>query len=72
MLVLASVAAGAAAAAGIRPGDLLVSLGSYWVMDVDQVGALLAEVRTGDPVEVGFRRALRARLYRGEARVDAR
>ncbi|UCC30326.1 MAG: trypsin-like peptidase domain-containing protein [Phycisphaerales bacterium] len=56
----------------IRPGDLLVSMGRYWLTDVDHVGTLLVGVGAGDPVEIGFRRERHGQLYDGEARLYAR
>jgi len=58
--------------ADIRPGDLMVSMGQYWLRDVDQVGALLAHVHTGDPVDLGIRRMVRRSIYGGEVRLRAR
>ena len=58
--------------ADIQPGDLLVSMGSHWLMDVEHVGTLLAGVEVGDPIDVGFRRESRGRLFDGETRLDAR
>jgi hypothetical protein len=57
---------------GIRPGDLLVSMGAYWLTGVGQVGALLADIEAGDPIDVGFRRSSQGRLYHGEVRLYAR
>ena len=58
--------------AGMRPGDLVVSMGSSWLTDMDMVGSLLAESTPGDPVELGFRRAERSKLYDWEVRLHAR
>ncbi len=58
--------------AGIAPGDLLVSLGRYWLTDVDDLGTLLAEARSGQLVDIGFRRFASGRLYDGETRLYAR
>lgn len=58
--------------AGLRPGDLLVSMGSYWLTGVEQMGSLLAEERTGDPIDVSFRREQRGLIYERESRLHAR
>lgn len=58
--------------AGLRPGDLLVSMGPYWLTGVEQMGSLLAEVRTGDPIDVSFRREQRGLIYERESRLYAR
>ncbi len=57
---------------GLRPGDLLVSMGRYWLTDVEQLGALLAEVLPRDPIDVGFRREQRGSLIDLEGRLYAR
>lgn len=61
-----------AAQSDMRPGDVLVSMGPYWLTDVNQVGTLLSNIGPGDPVDIGFRREYRGRLYDGEARLYAR
>jgi len=58
--------------ADIQPGDLLVSMGKHWLIDVNHVGALLAGIEAGDPIDVGVRRTVRGRLVDGEVRVHAR
>ncbi len=58
--------------AGLKPGDLLVTMGPYWLTDVDQAGALLSAIGPGDPVDVGFRRERGDMLYDWEARLHAR
>jgi serine protease Do len=57
---------------GVRPGDLLVTLGRYWLNDVDQLGALLADVEPRDPIDVGFRREQRGSLVNLDGRLHAR
>jgi hypothetical protein len=49
-----------------------VSIGPYWLTDVEQLGALLAAIQPGDPVDVGFRRERRDLLYEQETRLYAR
>jgi len=58
--------------AGMRPGDLLVSLGSYHLADVEHVGSLLANLLPGDPVELEFWRERQGALYSWDARLYAR
>ncbi len=58
--------------ADIRPGDLMVSMGQYWLVDVNQVGRLLSQAESGDPIDIGIRRKVRGRLYGGEVRLYAR
>ncbi len=58
--------------ADLQPGDLLVSMGPYWVTNVNQVGTLLSHVGPDTPIDVGFRREHRGRLYEGETRLHAR
>ncbi|MGD2107791.1 MAG: trypsin-like peptidase domain-containing protein [Phycisphaerae bacterium] len=72
VIVVALDPSGPAEQADIRPGDLLVSMGSRWVLDVDHVGALLAGTRKGEPVDIGFRRKFQGRLYDGEVHLHAR
>ncbi len=57
---------------GLRPGDLLVSMGRYWLENVDHLGTLLAEVGPKDPIDIGFRREQRGSLYDWEGRLYAR
>jgi len=57
---------------GMVPGDLIVSLGSNWITDLEQIGLLLSDLRKGDAVDVGFRRERRGRLYDWEGRLYAR
>jgi S1-C subfamily serine protease len=72
-VIVVAVAPGSSAArAGLQPGDLLVSMGPYWLNDVDHVGALLDGIAEGDPVDVGFRRERRGRLTDWEGRLYAR
>ncbi|MEK6677387.1 MAG: PDZ domain-containing protein, partial [Planctomycetota bacterium] len=56
----------------LRPGDLIVSMGPYWIAGVEQVGALLSGVRPGDRVDVGVRRQVQGMLVDDEARLFAR
>lgn len=62
--------------AGMRPGDLLVSMGSSWLTDMELVGSLLNELPGGDPIDIGFRRVersnQRSKLYDWEVRIHAR
>lgn len=57
-----------AAKAGLQPGDLLYTLGSYRLQNVDQFGSLLEDVQSGARADVGFVRMFRsrARLLEGE------
>jgi serine protease Do len=61
-----------AAREDIRPGDLLVSMGRYWVTDVDDVGSLLSGITEGSPVEMAIRRAVPGGLIHGRVRLYAR
>ena len=58
--------------AGVKPGDMLVSLGPYWLTDTDMLGQLLAQVGTGDGIEARLRRVLRSDLYEYEVVFYAR
>jgi len=58
--------------AGLRPGDLLVAMGTYSLNDVDMMGQLLAQVRQGDAIDVRFRRERRDMLYETEVSLYAR
>jgi S1-C subfamily serine protease len=60
------------ARAGIEPGDLLVTMGRYYVDDVGHVGRLLESSGTGDPVDIGFLRYSRGRLYEDTVRLYLR
>lgn len=72
VIVMAVEPRGPADQFGLAPGDLLVSMGKNWLTDVSHIGALLADIQSGDAVNVGFRRAIQGRLYEGEARLYAR
>jgi serine protease Do len=72
VIVLSVETGSPAERAGLQPGDLLISLGSYWLTDVDQLGSLLGQVETGDPVDVGFRRVGRGQLTEWEGRLYVR
>ena len=72
VIVLGVDARSPADRAGLVPGDLLVSMGSYWLIGVEQLGALLTGVQPGDVMDVGFRREQRSRLYDLETRLYAR
>lgn len=61
-----------AAREDIQPGDLLVSMGRYWITDIDQVGSLLTGISQGAAVDVGIRRLARGGILDGEVRVYAR
>ncbi|HNQ24430.1 MAG TPA: trypsin-like peptidase domain-containing protein [Phycisphaerae bacterium] len=61
----------AAERADLRPGDIIVYLGRYRIRDVDQVGLLLRELRTGEPVDVTFWRIARRQIAEGEVRLYA-
>ncbi len=63
---------GPADRADLRPGDLLVSMGPHWLNGLEHVGTILGQVGRGEPIDVGFRRMIRGRLYDGEARIYAR
>ncbi|MBI3835864.1 MAG: trypsin-like peptidase domain-containing protein [Planctomycetes bacterium] len=56
----------------VHPGDLLVSIGSSWLTDMDMVGSILSEAKTGDPIDLGFRRIQRGTLYDLEVEAYAR
>ena len=58
--------------AGMRPGDLLVTLGPCHLADVEHVGSLLANLQPGDPVELEFWRERQGALYSWDARLYAR
>ncbi len=58
--------------AGLRPGDLLVAIGSFSLSDVDMMGRLLAQVVSSDPVELRFRRERRTDLIESEVLLYAR
>ncbi|MBI4718120.1 MAG: trypsin-like peptidase domain-containing protein [Planctomycetes bacterium] len=72
VIVMAVEPRSPAAEAGLAPGDLLVSFGRYWLTDISQMSALLAEVEQGTAVDVGFRRAVQGRLLEGETRLYIR
>lgn len=57
-----------AARAGLQPGDLLYTLDSYRLKNVDQFGALLEDVQGGTRMEISYVRMFRsrARLMEGE------
>lgn len=57
---------------GIRPGDLLVSMGSSWLTDMEMVGSLLSEAKKGDAFDIGFLRLQRSTIYDLEREVYAR
>ena len=56
----------------IRPGDLLISAGQIYISDVAHFGSLLAGVRPGDPVDIGFRRRTSGVLGENGVRMYAR
>ena len=56
----------------IQPGDLLVSMGPYFLDNVDHVGTLLEGLESGDRVDVGFRRWYRRGLFESHVRLYAR
>lgn len=58
--------------AGMRPGDIIISIGRYWVSGVEHLGTVLSGVKSGEPLVIGFRREHRGRLYDWEARIHAR
>ncbi|MBU0610666.1 MAG: PDZ domain-containing protein, partial [Armatimonadetes bacterium] len=71
-VIVVGVEPGSAAdRADLRPGDIIVYLGRYRIRDVDQVGLLLRELRTGDPADVTFWRITRRQIVEGEARLYA-
>jgi serine protease Do len=72
VIVVAVEPSSPAARAELKPGDLLVSMGPHWLTDLDHIGMLLANVRKGDPIDVGFRREWQGRLYDGEVHLHAR
>ncbi len=63
---------GPAARIGLRPGDLLMTIGPSEIRDVDDVGAILAESEQGDPVDVVFRGERGRDIVEGRARLYAR
>lgn len=63
---------GPAARIGIRPGDLLITIGPYEIREVDDVGAILADAEQGDPVDVVFRGERGREIVEGRARLYAR
>ena len=58
--------------ADIRPGDLLVYIGKYRTTNLDEVGAVLANVRPDDGVDLGVWRKGRRYLVEINKRVYAR
>ena len=58
--------------AGVKPGDMLVSLGPYWLTDCDMLGQLLAQLGSGDAIEARLRRVIRSDLYEYEVVFYAR
>ncbi len=72
VIVLAIEPDGPAREVDLQPGDLLVSMGTHWLTNVDHVGTLLANVAASDPIDVGYRRERSGRLFDGEARLYAR
>lgn len=63
---------GPAARIGVRPGDLLITIGPNEIRDVDDVGAILSEAEQGDPVDVVFRGERGRDIVEGRARLYAR
>lgn len=72
VIVLAVEPGSPADQAGLKPGDLLVSIGPNWLQDVEQMGAVLSALRPTEPVQLGFRREHRGRLYDWEGRIYVR
>lgn len=72
VIVLAVEPGSPADQAGLKPGDLLVSIGPNWLQNVEQMGAVLSAVRPSEPVQLGFRREHRGRLYDWEGRIYVR
>lgn len=72
VLVLAVEPRSAGDEADLQPGDLLVSVGRYWLANVDHLGTLLTELPRGEPIEIGLLRERRGVVYSGEVRIRAR
>ena len=56
----------------IEPGDLIVSMGRYYIDDVDHVGRLLEGFRLNDSIRIGLLRYERGTLYEVYRRMYAR
>jgi serine protease Do len=72
VIVLSVEGGGPAERAGLRPGDLIVSIGASWLTDLRQLGTLLALAQPGDAVDVGFRRVGGGELTEWEGRLYVR
>jgi S1-C subfamily serine protease len=72
VIVLSVEAGGPADRAGLQPGDLVISVGSYWLSNLDQLGSLLSQAESGAVVDMGFRRIHRNQLIESEGRLYVR
>ena len=57
---------------GIQPGDIISSLGRYYLSSLDQAGTLLETIRRGDEIHFGGFRVERNELWRISGTLTAR
>ncbi|UCG32092.1 MAG: trypsin-like peptidase domain-containing protein [Phycisphaerales bacterium] len=72
LLVVGVERSSPAAEIGVAPGDVISSLGRYYVSTLDEIGELLQYAKRGDEVRIGGLRLERDELWRIEGTLRAR